>query len=55
MLAQYATELETELKWLKNHHDKQTYSGFCGQQVPVGGTRLQWRWFLPEPEASAAP
>ena len=48
--AEYDTVVETELKALKNRHNKPAYSGLCGQQVPIGGQRLEWRWYLPKPE-----
>jgi hypothetical protein len=41
--AEYGTTVEKELKWVRGGHDKPAYSGLRGQQVPVGGKRLQWR------------
>jgi hypothetical protein len=41
------TAVEREYNSLKCSHNKPRYHGvLCDQRVPVGGTKMQWRWFI---------
>jgi hypothetical protein len=41
------TAVELERKSLSNAHSTKAYYGvLCDQRVPVGGTKMQWRWFI---------
>jgi hypothetical protein len=56
-VAQWRTGMERVQKQLQNAHKKQQ-GVLCDQRVPVGGTKMQWRWFIcdqmKETEARAA-
>ncbi len=41
--------IEKELQTLKNNHRTSLYGGLCAMQIPPGGDKPQWRWFLPDP------
>jgi hypothetical protein len=51
--AAWKTTFEKERKALQNAHRKKGYKGvLCGQQVPSGGDKIQWRWYVVNPEAA---
>jgi hypothetical protein len=52
-LANWKTLVEQERTSLKNAHGKKHYEGvLCSQQVPTGGDKMQWRWYVVNPEAT---
>jgi hypothetical protein len=52
-LAHWKDEVERERTSLKNAHPKPSYKGvLCDKQLPAGGDKEQWRWFIVKPEPS---
>jgi hypothetical protein len=56
-LAHWKTEVERERTALKNAHSKKSYKHvLCDEQLPAGGDKKQWRWYIANPaEAGIAP
>jgi AAA domain-containing protein len=52
-LAHWKTQVERERQSLKNAHSKKSYKDvLCSQQIPTGGDKMQWRWYIVNPEAA---
>jgi hypothetical protein len=52
-LASWKTGVDREQRSLKNAHGKKSYKGvLCDNQIPAGGDKKQWRWFIVRPEPS---
>jgi hypothetical protein len=52
-LVHWKDEVERERTSLKNAHPKPSYKGvLCDNQLPAGGDKKQWRWFIVKPEPS---
>jgi hypothetical protein len=52
-LASWKTGVDREQTSLKNAHGKKGYKGMlCDNQIPAGGDKKQWRWFIVNPGPS---
>ena len=52
-LAKWKTDVERERTSLKNAHGKKSYKGvLCDQQYPTGDDKMEWRWYIVNPEAA---